>query len=272
MIKGTTVDLTDGLMGNDASDKNNGGIQRTQKSVKRDQTRGARGLYRDSSSGDENSEDERKQIPTTQSKTGGSETRASTKGLLHKGGIRKSQSGGAREEDFENRGGGRAMAADKKRTLEAHAPTERHEKRRNHNGCDVTSTNGSNHGTNPVSGGIGEEDRWGARGRGRACASTSGGGETVKTVVAVASASISGGGASVKTVAAAASASTSSRGANVKTAVTAVSASTRGRGASVRTAAAAALRALAAEEQVQRLRRQWHLRAPLRPPAAEEPL
>jgi len=164
-IKGTTVDLTDGLMGNDASDKNKGGIQRMQKSVQRDQTRGVRELYRDSLSGDENSEDERKQIRTTQSKTGGGETRTSTKGLLHKGGIRKSQSGGAREEDFENQGGGRAVAAGKKRTLEAHAPAERPEKRRNHNGRDVTSTNGSNHGTNPVLGGMGEEGAVGGTGK-----------------------------------------------------------------------------------------------------------
>jgi len=129
-IKGTTVDLTDSLMGHDASDKNKGGIQRTQKSVQRDQTRGARGLYRDSLSGDENSEDERKHIPTTQSKMDGGETRTSTKVVLHKDGIRKSQRGGARDEDFENRGGGIAVAAGKKRTLEAHATAERPEKRR----------------------------------------------------------------------------------------------------------------------------------------------
>jgi len=81
-IKGTTVDLNDGLMGNDASDKNKGGKQRTQKSVQRDQPGGERGLYRGSSSGDKNSEDGRKHIPTTQSTTGGGETCTSTKVLL----------------------------------------------------------------------------------------------------------------------------------------------------------------------------------------------
>jgi len=155
--KGTTADLSDGLMGNNTSDKNKGGMQRTQKSVQQDQTRGARGLYRDSSSGDEKSEGERKQIPTTQTKTGGSETRTSNKGLHQKGGPRKLQSGGEREEDIKSRGGGRATAVGKKRTLEAHAPAGRPEILRKHKRRDVTLANGLNPGTNPVVVGVEEE-------------------------------------------------------------------------------------------------------------------
>jgi len=123
--KGTTADISDGLMGNNASDKNKRGMPRTQKSVQQNRTRGARGVSRDNSSGDENSEGESKQIPTRQTKTGGDETRTSTKELLQKGGPGKSQSGGAREEDIVSRGGGRAAATGKKRTLQAPASAGR---------------------------------------------------------------------------------------------------------------------------------------------------
>jgi len=156
--KGTTEDLSDGLMGNNASDKNKGKMSRMQKSVQHNQTRGVRELHRGSSSGDENSEGERKQIPTTQTKTGGVETCTSTKGLVQKGGPRKSQSGGGREEDVKSRGGGRVAAAGKKRTLEVHAPAGRPEKRHSRNGREVTLTDWLNPGMNPVSGGVGEED------------------------------------------------------------------------------------------------------------------
>jgi len=215
-------------MGNDAPDKNKGGIQRTQKSVQRDQPGGEWGLYRDGSSGDENSEDGGKHIPKTQSTTGGGETRTSPKVFLHKDGIRKSQSGGAREEDFENRSGGIAVEVGKKRTREAHATAKRPEKRRNHNGRDVTSTIESNPDTNPVLGEMGEEGAVGGTWKNVACASTSGGGARAQTAVVAASASTSDGGARAKTVAATASASTSECGAGAKTVAAAASASTSG--------------------------------------------
>jgi len=157
--KGTILDLSDGLIGNNASDKNKGGMLWTQKNLQQDQTRGARGLYRDSSPGDENSEGERKQIPTTQTKTGRG------KELHQKGRPRKSQRGGEREEDIKSRGGGRATAAGKKRTLEAHAPAGRLEKRCKYNRRDVTLADGSNLGTNPVLGGVGEEGAGGGTGK-----------------------------------------------------------------------------------------------------------
>ena len=131
-------------------------MPRTLNSVEQNQSGGARGLQCDISSGDENFLDD-KQIPTTQTETGGGETRTSTKGPHQKGGPRKSQSEGEREEDIKSRGGGRATAVGKKRTLEAHAPAGRPEILRKHKRRDVTLANGLNPGTNPVVVGVEEE-------------------------------------------------------------------------------------------------------------------
>jgi len=97
------VDLSDGLMGTNTSDKNKGGMPRTQKSMEQGRTGGVGGVHRNNSSGDKNSEGEREQIPTKKTKTGVGETRTSTKGPPQKGGPRKSQSDGDREEDNERR-------------------------------------------------------------------------------------------------------------------------------------------------------------------------
>ena len=43
--RGTTVDLSAGLMDTNASDQNKGGIPRTQKSVQQDRTGGSRGIF-----------------------------------------------------------------------------------------------------------------------------------------------------------------------------------------------------------------------------------
>jgi len=129
-------------------------MPRTLNSVEQNQSGGARGLQCDISSGDENFLDD-KQIPTTQTETGGGETRTSTKGPHQKGGPRKSQSEGEREEDIKSRGGRREEATGRMRTLQAHTPTGRHKERSKHDGRDMTLARGLKPDKNQVSGGGG---------------------------------------------------------------------------------------------------------------------
>jgi len=100
--RGTTVDLSNGVMGNNTSDKNKRGMPRTLKSVEPGRTGGARGLHRDSSSGDENSEGEREQIPTNKTRTASNTN--TTKTTVRAG--ERNESG--REIEGEGGGGDRA--------------------------------------------------------------------------------------------------------------------------------------------------------------------